>query len=179
MRINVGSQNQIKLKAVIEAIKDYPILTGALVIGKSVSSHVPEQPLSLRDVIQGAKNRAVAAYIQCDLAVGIESGLMRIPEARTGFLEVCICAIYNGNRHCLGASCAFELPRSVVELVVGRGLDLNSAVMNAGLTKCADIGTQQGAIGILTNDRITRKDYTTQALVTALIQLENWELYDN
>ena len=57
------------------------------------------------------------------------------------------------------------------------GLDMSEACNKVGLTNNPKIGSEEGAIGILTKGRMTRKDYTKQSIITALIHLENAELY--
>jgi non-canonical (house-cleaning) NTP pyrophosphatase len=43
------------------------------------------------------------------------------------------------------------------------------------MTTNENIGSEEGAIGILTKGRMTRKEYTKQALRTALIHLETFD----
>ena len=57
------------------------------------------------------------------------------------------------------------------------GITANDAFYKLGLTENKKIGSAEGAIGLLTNGRVTRKDYTKQAVHMALIHLENKELY--
>jgi len=45
------------------------------------------------------------------------------------------------------------------------------------LTENPKIGSAEGSIGVLTKDRIMRKEYIKQAVVMALIPMENKELY--
>jgi len=50
---------------------------------------------------------------------------------------------------------------------------MNQAFSRAGLTNNPKLGSQEGAVGLLTKGRLTRKEYTKQAIRTALIHLEN------
>lgn len=52
------------------------------------------------------------------------------------------------------------------------GLDMNEAAYKAGLTKNLKVGTAEGLVGIMTKGRLTRKEYTKEAIRTALIHLE-------
>ena len=72
----------------------------------------------------------------------------------------------------LGFSSAFEIPPKVLAYIFNQHVDLGQAMKLAGLTDQEQIGAGQGAIGILTNGRITRKEYTKQAIIMALVQLE-------
>ena len=102
MRINVGSKNQVKVDAVKEIIKDYDFLSEAEVLSLEVPSGVYKQPVSINETIQGAMNRAKSAFQNCKYSFGIESGLMKVPYAKTGYMNVCACAIYDGKDYHLG-----------------------------------------------------------------------------
>ena len=113
MIIAIGSTNTVKVQAVEELIKDYPQLSSARIYSFSVSSDISEQPLSLDEIILGAKNRARNAYERCEgchYSFGIESGLFQANGTQTGFLEACICCIHDGSNNYIGLSCGFEIP---------------------------------------------------------------------
>ena len=96
MIIAVGSTNQAKVLAVKEVIMASPSLSKADVVSMNTSSDVSDQPLSIRETIQGAKNRAKSAFNgseSCKYGFGIESGLMEESDASTGFLHVSVCCI--------------------------------------------------------------------------------------
>ncbi|MBI2544981.1 MAG: inosine/xanthosine triphosphatase [Candidatus Aenigmarchaeota archaeon] len=173
MRINVGSTNSVKVDAIKEIISDYEILSGSEVIPVKVSSQVSEQPKTLDETIQGARNRAEAAFHDCDYSIGIESGLMQVPKTKTGHMNIDACAIYDGKEFHIGLGSGFEYPKEVTRLVFEEGLDIDDAFHKAGITDNDDIGSFEGAIGILTKGRLPRKEYTKQAIRMALIHLEN------
>ena len=176
MKVNVGSQNKAKVWAVAEILEEYEQLKDAQVDGIAVGSGVSAQPKSLDETITGAKNRARDAYQNCAYAVGIESGLMHVPQSKSGYMDVCVCAIYDGNEYHIGLSSAWEFPdRSVTNLMVKDGLDMSEAITKAWYTKNPNIGSDEGAIGILTKGRIDRKEYTKQAVRMALIHLEKFD----
>ncbi|MBI3623332.1 inosine/xanthosine triphosphatase [Candidatus Pacearchaeota archaeon] len=177
MRINVASKNPVKIDAVKRVILDYPLLSKAQVIPIEVSSRVSEQPNNLEETVMGSITRAKASFQDCDYSVGLESGLMEVPRSKTGYMDVCVCAIYNGKDHYLGISRGFELPLNVVKRIFQEGLDINDAFLAEKLTKDKRIGSSEGAIGILTKGRVNRQQYTEDAIKMALIQLENPDLY--
>ena len=79
--ISVGSTNIVKVQAVEEAVKEYPALAALRIQTCSVPSGVADQPLSLEEIIQGAKNRAASAFAACPgchYGFGIESGLFEV-----------------------------------------------------------------------------------------------------
>jgi inosine/xanthosine triphosphatase len=177
MKINVGSKNKIKIAAVKEAISSYDFLSKAKITGIDTPSEVPDQPKSMEETIQGAMNRASNAFLNCHYRFGLESGLMEVPNTKTGYMDFCACVIYDGSNHHLGLSSAFEYPSQVTHLVFKEGMDINQAFYKTGLTKNPKVGSFEGAIGILTKGRLLRKDYTKQAITMALIHLENKKLF--
>ena len=177
MKIHVGSKNPVKIRAVQETCSEYPFLAEAEVIGVEVESGVSEQPKSIQETIQGAKNRALNSFKDCDYSIGHESGLIKIPETKTGYMNIDFCIIYDGKDFHIGSSPLFEYPIEVIKLVLEHGLDISEAFLKAGLTQDEKIGVSVGAIGILTKGRLNRTDYTKHATRMALIHLENLELY--
>jgi len=173
MKINVGSMNAVKLKAVKEVIEDYHFLLNTEVNGIVVESGVSDQPKNLEEVVNGAINRARCAFQDCNYSIGIEDGLIQVPNTESGYMNVSFCAIYDGKESYLGASSLFEYPVEVIKLVLEEGLDINQAVYKSGLTKNPKVGSSVGAVGILTRYRVTRKEYIKQAIRMALIYLEN------
>ena len=177
MRINVGSKNEVKVNAVKESIANYNFLSNAQVISVNINSDVSDQPKSAEETIKGAMNMAKKAFVECDYSFGIEDGLMKIPNAKTDYMNICACAIYDGKNFHIGLSSAYEYPHEVTRLVFEEGLDINQAFFKVGLTKNQTVGSAEGAIGILTKGRLLRKEYTKQSIMMALIHLENSELY--
>src|SRR3989338_4699185 len=160
MKINIGSINTVKVGAVSEIIQDYPHLSDAVLRELQTDSGVSVQPKSLEETIQGAMNRAKNVFDDCDYSIGIESGLMHVPNTKTGYMNVCVCVIFDGKEFHIGLGPAFEYPGDVTRLVFEEGLDIDQAFFKAGLTDNQDIGSAEGVIGSLTKGRITRKEYT-------------------
>lgn len=176
MKIKVGTKNKAKVDSVIEIIEEYPHLKGSIIEGVSAESGVADQPKSLEETINGAINRAKGIFVDCDYGIGIESGWMSVPHTKSGYMDVCVCAIYDGKECHLGLSSAWEFPNpEVTNLIINGGLDTTEAINKAGMTDNKNIGSEEGAIGLLTKGRMTRKEYTKQALRVALIHLENFD----
>ncbi|MBI1961164.1 MAG: inosine/xanthosine triphosphatase [Parcubacteria group bacterium] len=177
MKIGVGTKNPAKVDAVKEIIAEYDILKAAEVVPVDVDSGISEQPMTLEETVQGAMNRAKSAHQGCDLGIGLESGLFKMPMSKSEYMDICVCAIFDGERFHLGTSSAFEYPKKLIDLILHEGIDISRAAKKLGLTDHPYVGHAQGMIGILTKGRLTRKEYTRQSLITALIHLENPELY--
>ncbi len=179
MKLIVASINPIKIGAVRDLIKDYPFLRNAQVDSLEINTGVAEQPTSLEETINGAVNRARSAFSRDYVySFGIESGLMKVPCTKTGEMDFCACAVFDGTLYHLGLSCAFEFPSLITKLIHEEGINATQACLKAGLTKKENIGYEEGIIGIITNGRITRRDYTKQAVQMALIHLEYPHLYE-
>lgn len=170
MLIHVGSLNPVKLGAIQEVMAEgFP---RAQFVPVAVESGVSVQPIGFDEILRGAKNRAKAAFehgLTCALGVALESGLVPVPQTRTGYMNLTACAIFDGQETYVGLGPAFELPEPVVHLVVAEGLELDPAVRKAGLSNDARIGYGQGIIGILSQGRVTRQAYSRPAVSMALV----------
>lgn len=172
MKIIIGTENQAKVNAVREILEDYSHLKDAEIVARETSSGVDDQPKSLEETIIGAMNRCKNVYEDCDYSFGIESGLMEVPKTKTGFMDVCVCAIFDGKEFYFGLSSAWETPQKVADFMIKEGLNMTDAAYKAGLSKNKELGSAEGLVGIMTKGRLTRKGYTKEALRTALIHID-------
>jgi len=171
--IALGTKNKCKVSAVQKTLSLYPRLGKAEIVPRSVQTGVSEQPIGVETVATGARNRAEAAFKEidvCDYAIGIESGLFKLNDET--YYDVCVCSIFDGRSHKLGFSCAFEIPKKIMEFV-RKGNDLSQACNKANITSDESLGENQGLIGILTKGRVTREEYTIQAVKMACNFMEN------
>ena len=173
INVHVGSENPVKLTAVKECLEEIPNVSFELK-GVDVDTGVDEQPRTFTETIQGAANRANAALQDGDIGIGLEDGIFLIPGTERTYMNICACVITNGEITHHGCSSAFEYPQDITDLVMSRGLDVSEALGAAGYTGNPEIGSAEGAIGILSSGRMIRKDYTKQAVNAALIHLENF-----
>ena len=182
--IAVGTTNKCKVKAVEQTAALYPNFKNNKLLKYKVNSGVGEQPLNMKTIVQGSKNRAENAMKlsiengeKALISIGIESGLFCLNPSSTdkykGWFDTCVCTIYDGTNHYLGTSCSFEIPSIMMKDVIENGQDLSQACNNCGITTNKQLGEAEGLIGILTNGRVTRLDYTMQGLKCCFIPLEN------
>ena len=170
-QITVASLNPVKLRAAQSAFQQIFSRQSFDVSGVAVPSGVPDQPLSLAETMQGARNRAEnarAAQPDSDYWVGIEGGIEDTPLGMSCFARVHI--ISREGRVGLGQTAVFYLPREVAELVRA-GLELGHAddrVFGRDNSKQAN-----GAIGILTDDAVDREAYYVHAVIMALVPFKN------
>ncbi len=172
MKVNVGTHNPLKVRATRNVMEK--IYTNVDVEGIEVDSGVSDQPIGLDETIQGAVNRARNAFLDADLSVGIESGLLAAPHSITGYLDLQWCAIYDGERITLGVSAGFEYPPVVVEEVL-KGQEVGE-VMDE-VTGVEKLGQKTGAVSILTKGLLDRTENTEQCVLMAMIPRMNSDLY--
>ena len=128
-QITVASQNPVKLNVPPSppSSRCSPRNSVFDVDGVSVPSGVPDQPSSVSQTMEGARNRAEnarAARPESDFWVGIEGGIEDSPLGMTCFARVHL--LGRDGLTGLGQTAVFYLPREVAELVRG-GLELGAA----------------------------------------------------
>ena len=144
------------------------------VIGISVPSGVPDQPIGDEETLQGARNRSLAAsgkFPEADLYVGIEGGIM---AQDGGYMTAAWIVVFDGKQEGNARSAAFHLPPAVCRLL-DEGLELGDAddqVFGSSNSKQAG-----GALGLLTDNKLTRTGLYVPAVMMALIPFLKEELY--
>lgn len=175
MKVGIGSKNKTKVNAVAETLRDYPMFNGAEIVGVDVNVEQFGHPKSLEETVIGAISRAKQAYADHDYGFGIESGLMEVPQTKSGYMEVAVCAIFDGKQIHMGLSQAYEWPKKVLEGILHKGMDGSQAMKAAGLTQHDKLGEHEGFVGVFTKGRTNRTEYNKAAIVMALMHLENPE----
>ncbi|GIU70189.1 MAG: NTPase [Candidatus Woesearchaeota archaeon] len=175
--INIGTKNPSKILAVKEAFLLYKEFKNAKFKYLNANSGVSEQPKSLREIIKGAKNRAINSFKDCNYSIGMESGIMSVPELNTGYMDLCICVIYDGKNFFYGAGPGFEFPKKVTEDIIKRNMNASESALKNKLTKSQYVGHDEGIVGILTRGIINRKEYHKYSVIMALIQVLNKKHY--
>ena len=175
MKINVGSKNPIKLGAVKEAFSLY--FDKLIVNGFEVDSRVNPQPKKLEEITQGAVNRAVKSFDDCDYSVGIESGIFPVNRTLTGYTNMSCSAIYNGKKIVgMGLSPGFELPEFVIKEIFHGGNEV-AKIFDREFNR-QNIGKEGGAISILSKGKYFRKELHRGAPIMALFPIINKEIYE-
>jgi inosine/xanthosine triphosphatase len=172
--IVVASQNPVKVQAALGGFQRmFPAETFTAQT-VSVPSGVSHQPLSSRETLQGAHNRAYNArqqLPQADYWIGIEGGI----EDEGGDVAAFAWVVALSKRiQGKGKTGTFYLPAPVVELL-RQGMELGDAddiVFGRSNSK-----QENGAIGLLTGDVIDRMQLYEHAVVMALVPFRNPELY--
>jgi inosine/xanthosine triphosphatase len=170
----VGSENPVKITAVAQAAKAF--WPEARVIGIQVDSSVGVQPRGDQEIYRGALHRAEQALRRVDNAthgVGLEGGIV---ESREGvWVYAWIVVTDRSGRVGQGRTGQFLLPEGVVRLILEERLEMGDADDRYfGRTNSKQ---QEGAIGLLTDRRLTRHDFYYQGVVFALLPFIHPEHY--
>ncbi|MCC9136044.1 inosine/xanthosine triphosphatase [Pontibacter silvestris] len=174
LTIVVASTNPVKVNAAIDGIKQLFPKCNYYVKYISVPSGVADQPMSDNETLTGALNRvnnAHEAEPEADLWIGIEGGVARMGNELAAFAWI---VVRSGSMIGKARSGTFFLPQAVTNLVE-QGIELGTAddmVFNR-----KDSKKEGGAIGILTDNVVDRKQLYEQAVVLALVPFKNEELY--
>ena len=173
IRIVVASKNPVKLDAVKDGLSLF-MNEPFEVIGLLVESGVSDQPMSDLETLQGAETRVKniqSQFPDYDFYVGIEGG---VEELASGLMAFAWIVISNGTSTGKARTAGFFLPPQVAVLV-HQGMELGDAddiVFSKQNSK-----QQNGAVGLLTNDIITRKSLYMPAVQMAFIPFLNPGLY--
>lgn len=149
MKIAVGSKNPAKIQAVLD------VYESAEIISLQVETGVSEQPFSDEETLEGARTRARNCLIHsdADIGIGLEGGVVKMKQG----LFLCnwgAMATRDGSVFVAGGA-RVPLPDIVAGKLM-RGEELGP-VMDT-FTKQTNISKKEGAIGVFTNERITRSD---------------------
>ena len=155
MIVRVGSTSEMKVKAARLAFSRF--FKKVKVRGVDVLSGVAPQPLSFGEIARGARNRARAAFQDCDYAVGIEAGVFRLSAVSTRPFQITLACVFDGEREALGAGPCFELPERMVREIVK---------------------ADRGSVSIVTKGKVTRASVTRDAVLMALAPLVSPKLYE-
>lgn len=162
MNVIIASLNPAKINAVKTAFNQAFPNTVFSFTGVSVDSGVPDQPMSCIETKQGAINRVNNAKVQSPGAsfyVGLEAGI----EKNSTFAWM---IIDNGEKMGESRSSSLPLPPAVIT-AVNQGKELGDVMDEQFNTN--NIKQKGGAIGLLTNNLLTRSSVYQQALILALI----------
>ena len=190
MRIAIGSTREPKVEAVREAWQVFAakILNDpeeeATFSGYDVSNGSPSMPLTVSDLMNGARSRAENLALQlkkekaeANFYVGLEGGFNVIDSQgprRQAFLESWA-YVSDGYWGFFGHGGGLYVPSSIADPVIDRGIELG--IVMDRLSNQTDVGNKQGTWGILTRDILTRKHSFVIALIAAFAPFYHPEAY--
>ena len=178
----MGTCNGPKLEAVRVAL--LPYADGLEVSGHSAHSGVPDQPVGLEESVAGARNRARAALDEgpCDLAVGLEDGLVVLSELGGDVLNIGAAVLTDGRRESLGLSSGFAYPPACLPPALESREPIGGVFDNywqacGGEVESEPSALSLGNIGRLTLGVLPRSEYCRQAVLCALVRFLHPEMY--
>jgi inosine/xanthosine triphosphatase len=171
----VGSHNPVKIECVAEAAAEF--WPEAKAVGASTDSRVSAQPLSDAEMFTGARNRALQALEKtagADYGVGLEGGVLDGAGGMWAYAWVVV--VDRAGRVGAGQTGRFKLPEGVAHLIRVRGLELGEA--DDAFFGRVNSKQREGAIGILSDGRLTRSGLYRQGVVFALLPFLHPEFYE-
>ena len=185
--IALGSDRAAKIMAVRASVARVaavdPDWTNANVVARRVETNIPAMPLTDWQLMQGARERALAARdalrsrrLEADVYVGLEGGFHSISiegEWHT-FLRGWAYAT-DGEQSAFGAAPSISVPSHIVKAVVEGRRELGSVIDE--VVGGRDIRSKQGAWGVLSRDLVTRSMSFELALIAAFAPFYNPKLY--
>lgn len=169
----IASQNPVKIEAVKIAFEKMFKEEQFEFIGESVPSGVNDQPMSDAETLQGATNRANNAqtkFPDADFLVGLEGGLEKIDNDLGSVAWV---VIKTKDKIGKARALTFILPKEITKLI-NEGKEMSEA---SNIVFGVNNSQNNGAVGTLTNDIMTRTIDYTETTVLALIPFKNPNLY--
>jgi len=138
---------------------------------KWADPEVGYMPLSLEETILGAKNRVknLKKIVEAKYYVAVEWGVMLIEE-KVFLFGVTVIENVFGVEH-IGISAMIELPKYLKAELYEKGRELGDVI--DGLMGLEDNKSKNGAVGLFTNDAVTRTSGLSQATLMALMPFVN------
>ncbi len=171
----VGSENPVKINCVAQAVAEF--WPEAKIVGINTDSQVSAQPASEHEMYTGALNRARAALVkitEANFGVGIEGGIV---DSADGMWAFAVIVIADRNEQISeGQTGRFKLPEGVARLIREEGLELG--VADDRFFGRENSKQKEGAIGILSDGKITRLNLYKPAVIFALLPFLHPEYYE-
>jgi inosine/xanthosine triphosphatase len=185
----VGSTRGPKVEAVRRVLAQLADraseIAEAEVVAVDVTTGAPPMPLSLDEILDGARSRAHLALEalqaqgrRADMAIGMEGGIdlrRADPLGRRGFL-MSWAYVTDGRRGAHGCGGAIEVPRTLLDRVVSDGIELAEAV--DAFARENDVRSRQGAWGVLSGGLFDRTRSFEIALINAFAPFYNDTSYE-
>lgn len=155
----------------------------ANVVARPVTVNVPAMPLNDWQLMQGARERALAVRdvlrgqrLEADLYVGLEGGFHSISiEGEWHTFLRGWAYVTDGRNGTFGATPSITVPESLAKKVIEGRRELGLVIDEVSGKK--DVRSRQGAWGVLSRDLVTRSMSFEIALIAAFAPFYNPELY--
>jgi len=170
----VGSENPVKINCVAEAVAEF--WPDAKAVGVNTDSGVSHQPSSDHEMVTGAMNRARQALTkipEAHFGVGLEGGTLDTEDGMLAYAWAVV--VDREDRVGKGQTGRFMLPEAVARLI-REGMELGEA--DDRFFGRNNSKQKEGAIGILSDGRVTRTTLYKPAVTFALLRFWRQEYYE-
>lgn len=182
----LGTTNAAKIQGVQAAFHDLQASLQAPELAQPdlwtcpVDTGVSEEPWGFPHTVQGAQNRALAAYTRLretrgclpaghvSIGIGVESGFIEVTPVAFTLYNFDVCALFDGQAYYLGISPGFEYPRRLVRNIFFDRQSFQQA--RQYITSTAHIEQDTGLVGVLAGGLTDRPEMTRLATRLALIR---------
>ena len=175
MKVLIGTNNQGKVEGAKQAFGKF--YKDVKVEGISVSSDVSDEPVN-DEIYMGASNRVnnLIKYskennIDVDFYVGVESGITN-QLGKWCIIQIAVVKDKSGYES-FGTGPAFPVPEKYVDEIINTDL----GILMDKIFKGNGLKNEKGGIAHLTNDVITRYDLTREAIIMALTEFINGDIW--
>jgi inosine/xanthosine triphosphatase len=174
-KVIIGSHNPVKVEVVKDAfVRVFPEVECEFEMCKAASG-VADQPFGIEETRLGAANRVAACreiFPEDDYFVGLEGGIEVIGEEF--WVSGWMCVENKAGKQGFGRTGAFLLPEQISQLIK-KGEELSRACDI--IFSDSNSGQKGGAVGFLTNNLVSRKDFYMDAMMFALVPFVKTDLY--
>ena len=175
MKVLIGTNNQGKVEGAKQAFEKF--YKDVKVEGISVSSDVSDEPVN-DEIYMGASNRVnnLIKYskennIDVDFYVGVESGITN-QLGKWCIIQIAVVKDKSGYES-FGTGPAFPVPEKYVDEIINTDL----GILMDKIFEGNGLKNEKGGIAHLTNDVITRYDLTREAIIMALTEFINGDIW--
>jgi len=153
VKVVIASKNPVKINAVL---KSFELCWDAAIdpVSVRVPSGVSDQPMNEDETLLGARtrvNNAKMLHPNADFYVGIEGGVALVGERLFAYAWI---VVLQSEKESHARTATFELPPRIRELI-SQGMELGDA--DDLVFQQKNSKQQNGAVGLLTGDRVTRE----------------------
>ncbi len=175
----IASTNKVKIDAARIAFTSMFPGQEFTFIGCAAQSNVPEQPMGSDETLRGAQNRiahARALHTSADYWIAFEGGVEETGSADAPEMTSVIWVTStNGSGRISTSRCVtFEIAPPIADLIRS-GMTLGAA--DDKVFNRTNSNQQNGAIGIVTHDALTRTRVYADGGIMSLVPFRNPELY--
>lgn len=191
MLIAIASKNRAKVKACHDAFEKLKSVfkdhfpQEISFVSVEADSSVSEMPLTLNELLEGARNRALFVYEQlqsnnkkADYIIGMEGGVFRTGAFSKKDDSVLLqnwVYTFNGKHGFYGCSAGLPLPEKVSDALFVGKKELAEVIDH--FSGKQDVRSNEGAFGILTKNLYNRSAAFESAVINATVPFLNTRYY--